>query len=365
MVPHVSQIAKVFNVKDVYLDVFWQMIFQEETIDAVVAMSYCADASWRGPLGPVPKKHIFFHHGKSLAHLRQRFSDKDATNTGITISILMYNCNVARFLGNTQAVKQHTAMIRHILRNDLSLESLGFQGKLRYLLSQWDYFLTLNGQEEPLIPTRRPYKSIYPSVPLNNEWLDLTSTLPSGFKILAEVGRLSCHMLSLLGRAQEMAAAVATGMTKAFLAVPNQNPYADFQEAVPCLDPSDDGEAGFERLIACAIFLLTSRLLSPAKRAIWSLPATGGRAILTEQLFNCRVENDAEKNCLVWMWLITIDSWGITSGQLPEKGQQLTRQLKVRYPEMSDWSRLSNVVKDFFWTNELDVSCERYWESEQ
>lgn len=365
MIPHVSQIARVFNVEDVYLDIFWQMIFQEETIDAVVAMSYCADASRRKPLGPAPKKDIFFHHGKSLAHLRERFSNRETTNTGITISILLYNCNVARFLGNTQAVKQHLAMIRHLLKNNLSLESLGFQGKLRPLLLQWDYFLTLNGQEEPLAPARKPYRSVYPSIPLNSEWSDLVNTLPNGFKPLAKVGRLSCHLLRLLGRAQEMAVAVATGTTKAFLAVPNKDPYPDFLAAVPCLEPSDDGEAGFERLIACAIFLLTSRLLAPAKRAIWSLPATGGRMILTEQIFNCRVDTDAEKNCLIWLWLISIDSWGIVSGELPENGRQLVRQLKVRYPEISEWSHLSNVAKEFFWTKELEISCEGYWKSEQ
>lgn len=365
MVPHLSQIARVFNVQNVYLDVFWQMVFQEETIDAVVAMSHCADASWRRSPGQMPRKDIFHHHGKSLAYLRQRLADPDTANTGTTISMLMYNCNVARHLGNMQAVKQHTAMIRHLLTNNLSIESLGFQGKLRPLLLQWDYFLTLNGQEEPLVPTRKPCKSIYPSLPLNSDWSDLVSTLPDSFKRLAEVGRLSCHLLRLLGRAQEMMIAVATGTIKAFLAVPSQDPYSDFLTAVPCLDPLDDSEAGFERLIACAIFLLTSRLLAPAKRAIWSLPATGGRAILTEQVFNCQVNTDDERHCLIWIWLIAIDSWGIVSGELPEKGQQLTRQLRRRYSEASNWPYLSNVVKDFFWTNELDMSCERYWRSQQ
>lgn len=361
MIPHLSQTARVFNVQNVYLDIFWQMVFHEDTIDTVVAMSYCADASWRKPFGFVPNKYLFIHHGKALAKLRWKLSNLGATNTGIIVCMLMYNTNIARFLGNFKAAKQHMSMLRHILKNNPYLESLGFQGKLRSLLLQWDYFLTVNNGEEPLVPARGAYRSEYPSLPLSDEISGIVKTLPLGFKKLVQAGRLSCQVLELLGRAQEMVDSVAAGTTKAFLATPNENPYPDYRAAVPCLDAIDGGEAGLERLISFAIFLLTSRLLSPVKTAIWSLPTTGSRTLITQQALNCQVDNEDERHCLIWLWLVGIDSWGVVSGTVPEKGQELMQQLKSRFPKASNWRYLSDVVKEFFWTDDLESSCERYW----
>lgn len=339
------------------------MIFHEDTIDAVVAMSYCADAKWQRSAGWVPRKDVFIHQGRSLANLRRRLSDSDAANTGITICALMYNCNIARFLGNMEAAKQHMAMIRHLLRTSVSLDSLGFQGKLRSLLLQWEYWLTLSGDEEPLVSREDCPESTYPDLPLRGPMAGVVSALPRGFGPLAESGRLSCQVLQVLARMQEMLVAMTSGRIQMFLSTPNQDPYPDFCSAVPCLYASKGGEAGLERLLCCALFLLTSRLLSPRKQVPWSLPVTGGRTILTQQTFNCQVESDIEKRCLIWIWLIAIDSWAVESGDIPETARWLMQRLRERYPETSAWSYVSNVVSDFFWTQDLETSCEGYWRS--
>lgn len=364
MVPHLSQMAKVCNIQDVYLDVFWQMVFQEDTIDTLVAMCYCAYASWRNGGGLVPNKALFTHYGRSLTKLNQKLSALGATNNGIVVSMLMYNCNVARFLGNFQAAKQHMSMIRRILKTDPGPESLGYQGKLKPLLLQWDYFLTLNNGEEPLVPTRTINQSEYPNLPLQNELLDLVNSLPPGFQKLARNGRLSCQVLRLLGRAQEMVDAVAGGTAKAWLAIPNESPAMDYRAILPCLDTSEGEDTGLEQLVCYAIFLLTSRMLSPVKTAIWSLPVTGGRAQITQQVLNCRVDTSAEKHCLIWVWLIGIDAWGVVSGTMPGKGRILMQQLKARYPEASNWRHLSRAMKEFFWTDDLEMACKGYWKSE-
>lgn len=368
MLPHLSQSARILNVQDVYEDVFWQMVFQEDTIDIVATMCYCADASWRTGHGFTPDKALFVHHGKSLGKLRQRLSsDLDRTNVGIIVSMLMYNSNFARVLGNFQAAKQHMSMLRQILKRDPTLlDSLGYQGKLKPLLLQWDYFLTLNNGEEPIVPARISHKSEYPSIPLNDELSDLVSTLPVGFQKLARTGRLSCQVLRLLGRSQELLAAVATGTSKKWLAMPGENRSSDYRAALPCLATSDDDDdACLERLICYAVILFTWRLLSPVKTAIWSLPASGGRAQITQQALNCRADTNVEKHCLIWLWLVGIDAWGIVSGAMPVKGQVLMQQLKARYPEAANWRHLSRVVKEFFWTDDLELACRSYWKPEQ
>lgn len=364
MVPHLSAHARVVNLQDIYLDIFWQMVFQEETIDTAVAMTHCADATWRSGHGFVPNKSLFVHHGRALAKLSQSLSNSGVTNTGILVSILMYNCNIARFLGNFQAAKRHMSMLRHLLKDDNSLESLGYQGKLKHLFLQLEYFFTLNNGEEPLVK-RIPYESTYPSLPLDDEMSELVNTLPTGFQKLARTGQLSCQVLRLLGRAQEMVAAVANGTAAAWLAKPNENPYSNYREALPCLDATDGEKQHLEKLICYAIFLLTSRLLSPVKSAIWSLPTSGGRAQITQQALNCRADTNAEKHCLIWLWLMCIDAWGIVSGTMPVRGQILMQQLKARYPEAENWRHLSRVTKEFFWTDDLEAACKGYWKSEQ
>lgn len=365
MLPNLCLHARVTNIADVYKDIFWQMVFQEDTIDTVVAMAHCASFTCRARKGFAPNKALFTYGARSLAKLRQRLSDSMPANIGNLVCMLMYSCNIARFLGNFQAAKKHMSTLRQLLRHDPTLETLGYQGKLKALLLQWDYFLTLNNGEEPLVSRGVTFKPDYPSLPLVGDWADLVGTLPLGFQKLARSGRLSCQIMGLLGRSQEMIDAFANGTLNAWVDADGGRRPLEHRESLPFLDSRNSEGVTLEQMICYGIFVLTSRLVNPKKPAIWSIPATGGRAQITQQALNCPTDSNAEKHCLIWIWLIGIDAWGIANATMPVRGQILMEQLKARFPEAANWRHLSRVVKEFFWTDDLEEACKLYWDSEQ
>ena len=205
-----------------------------------------------------------------------------------------------------------------------------------------------------IFPNQRRHCNIVPQLQID------PLLLPAGFARLAAAGLLSPDLIVVLLRAVEH------GLTGESLPqhglvsrqyVPRK--YHDFREACPCMDRQDSFDALIVHTIQifCAIGFTEARI--PTN--ILAMP----RFSLSLNLPTYIPESNLEQDCLLWIWMLTIEAFTSRTGaEVVGQGKFLLSKFKQHFCTMaSPWFEIEQVLRQFFWTPELTGAWEIRWQS--
>lgn len=126
--------------------------------------------------------------------------------------------------------------------------------------------------------------------------------------------------------------------------------YNDFLEACPSLGERE----GLERMICLALMVYCALCTNRIPTSVFNAP----RMVLFNTLQHCEEQSWAERECILWMYMVTIDAW---RDQGPEV--KLLEELKLRYPAtVRHWALVEKILRKFFWTSELSHYWKKHWE---
>ena len=185
-------------------------------------------------------------------------------------------------------------------------------------------------------------------------------SLPAGFAGLAVANVLSPDLIVVLLQAVEH------GLTEESLPqhgltarqhMPRR--YHDFREACPCMDRNDSLDALIVHAIQifCAIGFTEARI--PTN--ILAMP----RFSLSLALPTYTRKSDLEQDCLLWIWMLTIEAFTSRTGaEVVGQGKFLLSKFKLQFcTNVTPWHQIESVLRQFFWTQKLTISWEDRWQS--
>ncbi len=155
------------------------------------------------------------------------------------------------------------------------------------------------------------------------------------------------------------------------ISLPFQKRYDDFYQACSCLLVSGPH---FEKYLVFALLLFVSFTFAPGGErgrkylAVSHTAVRTPRTCLTRDLPGFRLADPpplpdhATKNasrssaetqrtlqdCLVWIWLVLIESWTATDGANSKDAMELERKFKLRFPEYATPERVDAVWTKLF-----------------
>jgi hypothetical protein len=135
--------------------------------------------------------------------------------------------------------------------------------------------------------------------------------------------------------------------------------YHDFWEACSCLAAPDLDGPNFEKLIVLALLLYCLHTFSPM-RAVTAV-YNGSRMNLTNVIRKTIMGCMEEERCLMWIWMVLVDSWRNASEKLLPTGIELMDQSRERWGYVRDWSEVTEILGSFFWDKAFASRCRLYW----
>jgi len=206
------------------------------------------------------------------------------------------------------------------------------------------------------------YEAVYPEYPFSPETYSLVSQLPPGFRKLAQKGRIALDMLTVLKNIvafQMWSDKHEADLRRVLLAAaPLKKRHCDIWEACSCLlvpGPS------FEKYLCLALILYCLNTFSPRRSYLSSsnLGFTTPRHLLTQKLPSFSEYSEDETDCLIWIWLVLIDSWRAKDGSHSDGAETLLLQFAERFPSYCAWTRIEYVMKQFFATDSMMADIRR------
>ncbi|KIY02405.1 uncharacterized protein Z520_02543 [Fonsecaea multimorphosa CBS 102226] len=315
-------------------------------------------------------------------HRRQR-----AVNDDGAIIAALFLGHIASGFGDLEAFQMHRRGIKTMIESRGGLDVLGLDGMLKCSVLQFESWWTHIYRDTSVFASSKPaYSPVYLSPPYSAETLRLLSRLPPGFRRLATRGQLAMDVVTVLSSIAAYQDAIQTSpggvarQMEAVASLPARRRHADFSDACTCLlDPAPN----FEKYLVFALICYASVAFAPDRHYL-SASHTAFRTprlLLTQDLPTFRVvveeeehdvalrdetshteeagdNNVTEKECLVWMWLVTLSSWTATDGPHSGNAASLQSAFRARFPEYCDRGRLDLVLRQFFWTDALDHQVE-------
>jgi len=207
--------------------------------------------------------------------------------------------------------------------------------------------------------------TFYPQPPFTEDIDAIVHQIPFGFRNIAQGGRFTKEMVVLLGRICyfERLGNVDEPLLRETLSSADgicQTAHNNFNEACPAL--SLPGTC-LEKYLSYALLLYCNLTFSPkpalleACNLIFAIP----RFLLTRDLAAFEAKPTDEERCLVWIWLILIDSWIIANKFRSVASTALSLQLISKYPCCGDWTYVEGILKDFFASATVLGSLQDHW----
>lgn len=187
----------------------------------------------------------------------------------------------------------------------------------------------------------------YPQHPFHPEILHIVERLPLGFQELALQGRLCVDVLKILQRAQ-MPFSVRHGIPV----------DVDLYVTASTLHHSSAAQQ-LEKCICFTIVLFEHITFSKERSP--TMAFRGIRKELTDSLPYLEWSSEIERECIIWMWAVLVESWRHKKIFLPE-GVDLQRKLVTRFPDTARWPTLGMILSQFFWNMELFQIWSVSWE---
>lgn len=300
------------------------------------------------------------HQGAALAQLQRAISQSWARVDDYTICSVLMIALLARLYGNQQSHAIHCHYLQKMVEQRGGLDDLVFDGVTRCAILQWESFWALDTGRSAFQGLRQLKAPIYPSVPLPSELRLRVNKLPVGFQRLAHQGKLAIDVLELLGRVATQTPAKSTLSINT--AQWSRRKYDDFWEACRCLA---DPRPGLQKFLCLALLLYCVDEYSPQRQFRRGMTIFGGpRALLTRELPKLSCRDEAETECLMWIWMVVVDAWSSDcekDGDLPPIGLQCLHDLRRAFPNITTWEDMRSVLRKFFWSRRFSSACEAFW----
>ena len=179
-----------------------------------------------------------------------------------------------------------------------------------------------------------------------------------GFATLALSGQLSHQTIVVIGRLAkvDIATVVPPSLT--------EGPFQDYRQALPAITLSHDREGGpsLERLLCLALIRYSFNAI-PKTRPRSAGPHTLSSGVLRPVLDFPMPAETAKRSCLLWVWLIAIDTQNSASGGLALEAAHLMYWIPRKFVETTRWSvsDFEYFGTQFFWTKSLTEIFREYW----
>lgn len=121
---------------------------------------------------------------------------------------------------------------------------------------------------------------------------------------------------------------------------------------------SDLENAPIQELLCWAIFLYAANGFGEKRtqHTAYRMPRQGLTAKLHATI--CRPEDEIE--CLIWIWIVTIDSWRLLDGSLQSEGVRLMQQFKSQFVDLRE-DNIDEICWKFFWFEDMSFHLKRNW----
>lgn len=184
---------------------------------------------------------------------------------------------------------------------------------------------------------------------------DTATDLPSGFQKLAIQGLISKDTQRLLARFSHACRYGLDAVPKA------EQHFPDFAMASPHVTSS---EPSFEKCLTLALICYAHMRWAIAPNYVAGILChTISRTKLAQALASAPTFNDvAEIECMIWVWMVLIDSYRLQGSVLPKLGMSSLGEFRWHFPEWQSWTRIENdILPQFFWREEDSVAIRKAW----
>lgn len=241
------------------------------------------------------------------------------------------------------------------------------------LEDRWESFWALKTGSTVFPESRPAYAPIYPSHPLSVDLRLLVSKLPRRFQVLAQRQKLALDVLHVLSRtveAEEDLKLYGALVERQEMFRSRKRRYQDFWEACPRfgapdeLNPYEEWEPNFEKLVLFALMLYCMHTFSPIHTI--STVYNGARTSLTRNLPRRRKDLmvPAQQDCLLWVWMILVNSWRALDQKLLPTGTKLMQELCDTWKDaVRSWHELDTMLRKLCWNERFGRRCNGYWDS--
>ena len=201
------------------------------------------------------------------------------------------------------------------------------------------------------IPYKEAEPLTYPTHPFSPTVCALISGMPPGFEQLSltecvsvEVLRTIAHMSKWMHSMSRMQKTVHISLRDQDFAL-KYEPWEDLHDlsfCLRCLPP----DSIFEQCLCFALLLYTSKTFNKLQTPMYQR----ARQELTSLLSTIPIVPEKE-NCLVWIWIIAIESWNF--GRLMPPGGLLKNLMTERVKSVSTWDSIESIVQLFLWNTSV------------
>ncbi|KIX94218.1 uncharacterized protein Z520_09928 [Fonsecaea multimorphosa CBS 102226] len=377
VMPTVASINEAFNVVNVYGHwVLENMAKYEDFFHVLLGLTKVAHTAIACPGSPLPQD-AFIHAGRAMSKLRARLARPNARADDGAILTILYLAMFERGLGNNAAYKAHRAQVDQMVASRGGVSRLGVGTSARATLT---VLLSLSGDQPPDSPSSQPFTAELalrqaPHVRYGPDDLETIERLPCGFRNLARAGALSSETLQIIHRIsvkrdwspQDHEYRERQGEEKTKVYGPVAGQAWNFWDACTAFrNPEGPEGPSLEKMIWLALFRYCANRANRLRpKACIYHSAT---MQLTARLPTFRVSNSrTERDCLIWIWLVAIDSWAMAqdSTEMYPEGLQLVSQMHKAMPELGDWEwwDLESLGQKFFWREDIRTVLRANWES--
>ena len=351
------------NVVNPVLDwTFPLFLKHEDAFHAVIAVAQTYMERSRAPTS-VPSKEVQFHRWKAASVLRAKLAQLQGPPDDAAIMTVLGLACLDVLFHDPGTINRDGLGLMVAMRGGLN--NLGLHGMIKAYLVQFDYFWMLETNSSTMFPfSRRKEHRIYPQHPFSSDLNTLINTIPPGFRAVAFQNTLGVDVLQILSRVSKYVESKSSGyasVTEGSPVVEGQE-YPDIFDACSCLHSSPSTEHSLEKNLCLAVILLSFNVYSPAIKGLDNLaPYRGSRQELTRSLPASEFKTPEERNCLIWIWMVVVESWYV-DGALAREGLLLSVAFFNKFDEAGSWDRIEMVMRQFFWDEQLARVWRQCWQ---
>lgn len=185
---------------------------------------------------------------------------------------------------------------------------------------------------------------------------DIATSMPSGFQKLATQGLISRDTQRLLARFSHACQYGLDAVPKA------EQKFPDFAMASPYVTSP---KPTLEKCLTLALICYAHMRWAIAPNYVAGILChTISRTKLAQALALAPTFKDvAEIECMVWIWMVLIDSYRLQGSVLPKLGLSSLGEFKWNFPELQSWARIEHdILPKFFWREEDSVAIRKAWD---